>query len=159
MSKLAGMQLVFHGGKCCGIKTVYQMDTDPESKHNSLDKIPQNNGDQSYHDVGSDKRFFHLDAPYESGYDRLKRYIEYMEKYRPRNILEVVIIKSPKYSWQDQSKWIPVLEGFGFTQVNEHTNSNSGNIVCVFHLNVDAVPEAKPTAVIVEEDEDGDFDD
>ena len=29
MASLYGMQLVFHGGKCCGIKTVYCMGNDP----------------------------------------------------------------------------------------------------------------------------------
>ena len=142
MASLSGMQLVFHGGKCCGIKTVYCMGTSPTEYQPSLGKLPRrHNHDQSYHEVNSGLRFFTDAAPEEPGKARLKRYIEFMEKNRPRNVLEVVICESG-YDWMDQSDWVPTLKEFGFKMVNRHSNSNSGNHIQIWHLNVGETSDA-----------------
>lgn len=142
MASLSGMQLVFHGGKCCGIKTVYCMGGAPTESQPALQKLARrNNRDQNYGEVSSDMRFFTNDAPEESGKDRLKRYIEFMEKNRPRNVLEVVICES-QYGWTDQKAWVPTLEEFGFKMVNRHSNSNSGNHIQIWHLNIGETSDA-----------------
>lgn len=154
MASLSGMQLVFHGGKCCGIKTVYCMGTDPAENQPPLEKLSKrNNHDQSYHEVGSGIRFFTDDAPEESGKARLKRYIEFMERNRPRNVLEVVLCESSRYEWQDQTAWVSTLEELGFKLVNRHSNSNSGNFIQIWHLNVG---ETADTTVSLSEDDDDD---
>lgn len=153
MASLEGMQLVFHGGKCCGIKTVYCMGTDPAENQPPLAKLARrHNHDQSYHEVNSGLRFFTDDAPEESGTARLKRYIEFMEKNRPRNVLEVVLCES-RYGFQDQTAWVSTLEELGFKLVNRHSNSNSGNFIQIWHLNVG---ETADTAVSLSEDDDDD---
>lgn len=102
--------------------------------------------------VKSDESFFFGEAPKETAEQRLDRYIEFMHKYRPRNILEAVIV--PYYggitSDDDddhvyQARWVPVLESRGFKKVNEAGNSNSSNIVQVWHLIIS--PEAKPKSL------------
>lgn len=154
MASLSGMQLVFHGGKCCGIKTVYCMGTSPDEKHEALEKLARrNNRDQTYGDVSSDMRFFTDDAPEESGKDRLKRYITFMERNRPRNVLEVVLCEFSRCEWQDQTAWVPTLEELGFKLVNRHSNSNSGNFIQIWHLNVG---ETADTTVSPSEDDDDD---
>lgn len=153
MASLSGMQLVFHGGKCCGIKTVYCMGTSPAETQPSLGKLARrNNHDQSYHEVSSGIRFFSDAAPEESGKARLKRYIEFMEKNRPRNVLEVVLCESSRYEWQDQSAWVPTLEELGFKMVNRHSNSNSGNHIQIWHLNIGETSDVSAT----EDDDDDD---
>lgn len=139
MGTLSGMQLVFHGGLCCGIKTIYRMGYGPdapEHENPALEKVPINNIDQCGGDVSSDERFFHMDAPEESGKDRLDRYIEYMKKYRPKNVLEVVLAESA-YRHSCQMVWKPILEERGFKCVTSHKNSNSGNTIHIFHLLID----------------------
>lgn len=154
MASLSGMQLVFHGGKCCGIKTVYCMGTDPAVSQPSLEKMARrNNRDQTYGDVSSDMRFFTDSAPEESGKDRLQRYITFMERNRPRNVLEVVLCESSDHEWQDQSAWVPTLQELGFKMVNRHSNSNSGNFIQIWHLNVG---ETADTTVSPSEDDDDD---
>lgn len=153
MASLSGMQLVFHGGKCCGIKTVYCMGTSPVEKHESLVALSRrNNSDQTYGEVGSGMRFFTDSAPEESGKDRLQRYITFMERNRPRNVLEVVLCESSS-DWQNQTAWVPTLEGLGFKMVNRHSNANSGNFIQIWHLNVG---ETADTTVSPSEDDDDD---
>ena len=126
------MLLVFHGGKCCGIKTIYGLGTDPNAKTNSLDAHKARNHDSNGDEVKSDLTFFHEGAPYETCVERLKRYIDFMERRRPQNILEIALAESS--FWTDQSKWFPVLLEHGFKEVTVHKNSNSGNTIHVFHL-------------------------
>lgn len=160
MGALEGMQLVFHGGKCCGIKTVYRMGSTPTESQPALQKLSRrNNRDQNYGEVSSDMRFFTDEAPEEDGKSRLIRYIDFMKHWRPSNILEVVLCKS-QYDWQDQSDWIPVLAELGFRQVNKHYNSNSGNDVLVWHLNVgEDLSKDEATEAAEEADEEASYDD
>jgi len=151
------MQLVFHGGLCCGIKTIFSMGTNPDSKDYAIPQIAKDDRDQNGSSVTSDTRFFHEAAPEEKGTARLDRYIDYMKRRRPCNILEVVIAINSKYSWIDQSRWIPELLSRGFKEVNRHLNSNSGNTCVVFHLNVDENYPGKEDAEAID-DEDCDED-
>jgi len=150
---LGGMSLVNHGGKCCGIKSVYNMYTDPMQEHGALEAIPFNDNDACGRNVTSNMRFFHEAAPKETGVDRLKRYIAYMEQYRPLNMLEVVLAQSPYDYCCQLIKWEPVLLELGFKKVFSHNNSNSGNICHVFYL---AIGEPKPLGTMTEEDNDED---
>ncbi len=129
------MKLAYHGGKCCGIKTIFGFQTDPKSEEEELQKISMTNWDAEGGDVNSKARFFHEEAPKETGIERLDRYIEYMEKRRPFNIIEVALAES-RYNYLDQTAWFPILEERGFVKAIEHLNSNSGNVVHVFYKTV-----------------------
>lgn len=130
------MHLVFHGGKCCGIKTIYGFERDPEDELDALPAIPKNSADIMYHTVGSNIRFFHLAAPEESRLKRLDRYLDFVKKHRPSHIIEVTLAESDD-RYLNQTIWFPLLEERGFIRVNKAKNSNSGNIVHVFHLNIE----------------------
>jgi len=145
-----GMLLVFHGGLCCGIKTVYNMGYKPEDSHKELKAVPRDDRDKNGFDTSSKDRFFHLEAPKETGKERLQRYIEYMKKYRPQNILEVCLASSYSKDYNQIHNWGPVLEEFGFKCVTKATNSNSSNTVAIYHLVID---EGSP-----DDDEDDDYD-
>lgn len=130
------MHLVFHGGKCCGIKTIYDFGRSPnDDTCDALDEIKKDDADVLYHPVRSDQRFFHEEAPEESKLKRLDRYIDYVKKRRPQHIIEVALAES-KDHYYDQTGWFPYLKERGFILVNKARNSNSGNIVHVFHLNI-----------------------
>lgn len=129
------MHLGYHGGKCCGIKVIYGFGANPDDEvmEDALDAIPITHADSMGHTVRSSDRFFHESAPRETALQRLDRYISYIKERRPEHIIEVVLAKG---HFIDQSKWFPVLEEKGFKKVNSCKNSNSGNTVHVFHLNI-----------------------
>jgi len=141
---LMGLQLVFHGGQCCGIKTVYHFSWKPDQPVPPLKKIPQNNADQCGQWVSSTTRFFHDEAPQETCLERLDRYIEYMKRRRPANILEAVLTDDQMENWRE------VMEERGFKVVTSGRNSNSGNVCNILHLVIDEWEDG---------DEDEDFDD
>lgn len=128
------MHLAFHGGLCCGIKTIYGMGDNPEDWVYSLDKVSVDDSDQYGHHVKSDQRFYHREAPAETYLQRFDRYLEYLKERRPKGIVEVAIVTK---GGLDQREWIPHLEQRGFKLVTEAVNSNSGNTVGVFHLVMD----------------------
>lgn len=139
------MKLVFHGGKCCGIKTIHGMGSQPfpdktegaieyfEPALTALDKDRRH--DKVGAEVSSDLMFYHLSAPKESKVDRLDRYLEYVKKYRPSGVVEIVLAKGLQ-TWVDQMAWEPELVKRGFKLVNKCLNSNSRNTIYIFHLNV-----------------------
>lgn len=160
---LHGMQLVFHGGKCCGIKTIYGLgygSVCTTATMSPLEKIPRDDTDQGGGSVNSDKRFFHEEAPKENATERLDRYIAYMKKRRPGNLLEVVLAwpDHKDYEYMSQEPWVPVLLERGFKEVARQLNSNSGNICAVFYLNIDEEWPGKEKSRIADDDCDDDYD-
>jgi len=156
---LPGMQLVFHGGKCCGIKTIYGLGYGPNAPtaiQPALEALPKRDDrDQCGWDCSSEDRFFHEEAPKESATDRLDRYIDYMKRRRPCNIVEIVIaIRNDNFDWSCQRFWPDVLKEKGFKEVNRHLNSNSGNTCAVFHLNIDEDYPGKDDSHPWDEDDD-----
>lgn len=136
------MRLAFHGGMCCGIKTVFDMGYSPNHNVEELfeDNDPHDDPDMSYEEVSSFTRFFTDAAPQETGRRRLERYIRYMEEHRPNNILECVLANydsgGGSKMYDQQLNWGPTLLELGFKMVNSHKNSNSGNSVFVYHKNI-----------------------
>ena len=125
------MHLGFHGGKCCGIKVIYGFYDKPDVMLESLPKIKANNGDQYGESVYSDTRFFHEEAPEETATSRLDRYIEYCLKRRPSGIIEITLADSVVFN--QVAVWGNILRKRGFRCVTKAFNSNSGNIVHVYH--------------------------
>lgn len=137
------MELVFHGGKCCGIKTIYSLGTKPEELCSELFAIPLNNSDCAITGGPPGKRFFHHAAPAESYLARLDRYLEYLAERRPSGICEIVLADYACYdnfpaSMNQNQIWQSHLLDRGFILVNQNLNSNSKNNVYVYHKNFEA---------------------
>lgn len=138
------MKMVFHGGKCCGVKTIHGLGVSPSSSCDELPKVTQPDTDRFGGDVSSDKRFFADAAPEESCLKRLDRYIEYARTYRPQGILEITTAQGRCYN---QTKvWSKHLLDRGFKAVTEAPNSNSGNTVTIWHKVYDVPAEKKAAA-------------
>lgn len=132
--ELHDMKLVFHGGKCCGIKTIYDLGFEPSFEDYGVDKKKAVNHDKYGNTVRSDLEFFTDEAPNEPLKDRLKRLIEFVKKKRPSGIVEVVLQKG---RFADQvTPWEPILLSHGFKLVNRFPNSNSSNDIYIYHLNL-----------------------
>jgi hypothetical protein len=137
------MQLSTHGGKCCGIKVIHQLPARPEGYVNAVDAdalIPSHTVDGyglwDYRNPG--KRFYPLSAPMETGGERLKRYLAYLDEVRPQGIAEITL--TTDYYWATPTGWEPVLTPLGFKAVNSCKNSNSNKVVTVYHRNSGEVP-------------------
>lgn len=129
------LRLVFHGGKCCGIKTIYDLAYDPTHLACSLQKKPERSEDVFGEHVNSNLDFFTDEAPEETYKERLDRLIAFCEARCPNGIIEITLADSD-YSCYDQIKiWAPLLRRRKFRCVNKCKNSNSGNTVYVFHRN------------------------
>ena len=130
------MNLSFHIGKCCGIKTIWNMGVNPIGDTEALSELK---GKMQHDRIGAavdtHLRFFHEKAPQESKLKRLDRYLKFVKRERPQNIVEIVLAESA-YGHVDQSAWVPELETRGFRLVNSCMNSNSRNTIHVYHLNV-----------------------
>lgn len=128
------LKIACHGGKCCGVKTIHCFSDDFKDGWEPAIEKKTGVGDHmrepdAYgYDVSSKDNFFWLTAPGESTEDRLDRYIDFLKEKRPGGLIEVCLVSD------DQSYWIEQVEKRGFKLVAQFTNSNSGNIVNVYHL-------------------------
>lgn len=121
------MKLTFHGGLCCGIKTLHGF-----YRHGTLCDAEvqeeRRNNDKFGEDVSTEEPFFTDAAPEEDVVDRFKRLIEFCKKRRPKGAIDVTLVKS------QQKEWLPLLEEYGFKEVASFINSNSSNRVYVYYL-------------------------
>jgi hypothetical protein len=140
------MFLSFHIGKCCGMKTIWGMGCKPVSyedggnkKEYLLGKLGALEKPMKHDKVGagveSHTRFYHHAAPMETRLQRLDRYLNFVKDERPNNIIEIILAESINH-YSNQMEWVPELEKRGFKFVNKCKNSNSGNTIHVYHLNV-----------------------
>lgn len=129
------MKLTFHGGLCCGIKTIYRLGVDPNLELNK-DCFDGGNADQLGAVTSQNDSFFNGEVPKETCKERLDRFIKYCDKHRPYGVIEIALAESC-YSWMDQSKWFPLLRRRGFRCVTNCYNSNSGNRIHIFHRKTD----------------------
>jgi hypothetical protein len=157
------LTMKYHGGYCCGIKVIHGFPTQDEIiTQEDIDDGPSccscgdptctvNSGyteddlkvcdavtSRSYYpglhgSPGTD--FFFDAAPKETVEDRLDRLLAYCRKKFSDGVVEIVLAES-RHDGQDQSYWFPVVEARGFKRVNRCKNSNSQNIIHIFHLNV-----------------------
>lgn len=139
------MKLVFHGGECCGIKTIYDFGfgkNSPNDLEEAVEERPEVSHDQHADTVNSDLEFFTDAAPEETRKKRLDRLIAFCERERPRGIIEINLSDGKAYShWQNYEgynqvrTWKNLLHKRKFKIVNKCKNSNTGNTVYVFHRN------------------------
>jgi hypothetical protein len=140
------MDLVCHGGHCCGIKHIYDLGVSPNSirygrpgVEYTTDPFWFSNGAG---DTSPGKRFYLPALNKEKAWRRLDRYLKYLDERRPKGIVEVVVISAgpncptPYFPYYQQHKnWRRTLLKRGFKKVNECENSNSGAILHVYHRN------------------------
>lgn len=139
------MQLVHHGGKCCGMKTIFNLGMYPEQSssyniseyhYTDYEKEASNkpsyfNNDVTYDHVSCDQGLFYEAAPKETKGERLKRIVDFVGKNRSHHCVEVILQLNGAGS---QSAWKPYLIEMGFRPGPEWYNSNSGNRCQVFHV-------------------------
>jgi hypothetical protein len=147
------MRIHTHGGKCCGIRVIHDLGTDPEDKHEASPKttsfdhidIRGAGGAREYHHPGTN--FYPLAAPEESYIERLDRYIRYLDDIRPKGVIEIVLVSTAHVIWKRQldqvGSWEPHLLERGFRLVNRCLNSNSSNYINIYHRNSGEVPVLK----------------
>lgn len=124
------MRLAFHGGMCCGIKTIYEMGH-PDRMDSPLEKcVDVTSHDIRYNQTTTQTRFYPDAAPAERNRDRLDRYIDFCKKKRPAHMIEITLSSD----FGQVRVWGPILEERGFKKVTEFVNSNSGAKVSVWHL-------------------------
>lgn len=126
------LTLAYHGGKCCGIKTIYGFEENPDELELALTATPPTDHDILYNNVQSNMNFFHLAAPEETRLERLDRYIAYVKERRPWHIIEVALAEG-SFIHQIEA-WGRILKERGFKLKTSAKNSNSGNTVHIFHL-------------------------
>lgn len=136
------LQLMHHGGLCCGVKTIHGFGYGEsfDSTQSAITEIPPYVTDGTYLSYG--KSFFYKTAPVETALERLDRYLAYLKKKRPGGLVEVTLTDNDptgkgRPSGVSQMAWQPILEERGFKSVNSFRNSNSGAVVTVFHLVMD----------------------
>jgi len=134
------MELLYHGGKCCGVKTLEGFWNSPKDQLQPLDS-PRNpggmsewcwesraNSDKHGHDVRSDVPFYHEQRPKETAVERLDAYLEHLVKVRPEGMVEALLVASQWRSWHK------TLIERNFHVSCEFKNSNSGELIRCYQL-------------------------
>lgn len=129
------MQINYHGGQCCGIKTITHM-AGPDYPEPAIDAIDfkesVHSKDKRGAQVSSEQNLYYGPAlPQQSGKDRLIAYLDFLRKKRPSGAVEITLAKG---SYVNQTSWFPVLKELGFKRTACFRNSNSGNQVSIFLL-------------------------
>lgn len=135
---MSQMTILLHGGKCCGIKHIYGLDSTPLDWEaaKSVTKAPPT---ESVGYFNSPLNVFADAAPEETKADRFDRYLSFIKATRPHGIVEVVLSQYQRVRWED------FLFARGFSFVVECWNSNSSNYIYIYHLVSDRpVKESKP---------------
>ena len=130
------MYLVAHGGYCCGIKTIFGFAVNPKTI------LPATTSQQLKAVAPSSA--FSGSLPAQTYAERFEAYIAYQMRAQSRGIIEVVLINSQIKNWKD------LLDKHDFKETFSAKNSNSGNIVHVFHMAYEPKPkvEADPKAAV-----------
>lgn len=113
------LKIHFHGGKCCGIKTIAGF-SPPESFEPTLEKRPFKEPDRFGNDFRSDSNMYPLERKSETCLERLDEYLRFLKEVRPEGLIECTIA-----SWQSK-EWDKLLKERGFNLVATYKNSNSG---------------------------------
>jgi len=120
-----------HGGRCCGIKTIWNFPYDPDSRLEAKGRLPGIKKDVDIYGQGVRKDFnwCREKRPAESAKDRFDSVVAYITKKRPRGLIEVVL------SQYQVTYWLKTLTDKGFKEVTTFQNSNTGgNRLTVYHL-------------------------
>ena len=140
------MKLVFHGGKCCGVKTIHGF-SDPNGMCQALEKKSALYNDKHGAEVKSDLSFFTDEAPKESQKDRFIRLVNWCKEQRPHGLIELLLSTQSCWMTVDADEgedgavygtqidiWRPIVEEAGFKEALTFKNSNTNRNVTLFHL-------------------------
>lgn len=134
------MKISFHGGKCCGIKIIHNMGSNPNEilpERDYGDKPVYFDRDKYGEDVSSDLMFFYGKVPKETYLKRLDRFIAFLDKHRPKGVIEITLSDYDVYgqpnNFNQVAKWEPLLLERGFVLVTKCLNSNSNNNIYIYH--------------------------
>lgn len=135
------MFYVYHGGKCCGIRTIYGFGHNPDKKLLALPEV-------THECIKTEplkyaNRAMHKARPEETALERFNAYIALHKNTVGEGILEVVVAVG---NFERQECWIPILLKNKFKLVSHSYNMNSFNRVFVFHL----VRDKKNSPVLIE---------
>jgi hypothetical protein len=138
------MYLITHGGKCCGIKAIHALPYLPMRPVSALEDedlctfrvTSESNGYFDYRNPA--KKFYDKVAPMESGEERLRRYLAYLDEVRPQGVTEIVLTTYTGNA--HPAAWEPLLLSLGFKAVNSCKNSNSKQTITIYHRNSGEVP-------------------
>lgn len=123
-----------HGGRCCGIKTIWNFPYTPITAMRAKEKMRAiSPGIDIYgRGVRKDFNWCRESRPLEIASERLLSIIDYIKKRRPQGLIEVVLSEC------QQLDWSKTLLDIGFRSVSTFENSNSGgNKITVYHLSYD----------------------
>lgn len=126
------MNLKYHMGGCCGIKTIcgfwsppsMQVSAKPEEERSSYHKDRQKDGLA----VTQNDDFYWPEAPQEKCHERLRRYIDFCKEKCGSGLIEVSLSFSQWHIWE------ATLLTEGFEQKTEFVNGNSKMKIRVYHL-------------------------
>lgn len=121
------MELVTHGGRCCGIKTIHTFYGKPEDLIHARSATGAEKNDSIYAVSNIGKPFHWPALPVESGTARLKRFIDFVKEHRPDHLIEAVLNNYQRPSWGD------TLLEHGFRCVSVHRNSNTQATIYTYH--------------------------
>lgn len=116
-----------HGGKCCGIKHIEGFHANPLNMQPPIDNLFMEPVTAASSCNNPGKEYFYLEAPQESGIDRLQRFMDFLKEKVPGHLIEIVLL-----DWQ-RDQWKKELKKHDFIEVNRFNNSNSGSWLTVYH--------------------------
>lgn len=142
------MEIVHHGGKCCGMKTLFGFHLDPSAELKATTKVIPADYKRSYEKklditpgtlnrdkygkaAGSEWPFRSTEKdiwPEETAGERFDRIIKHTCKHRPDHMIECVLTIYQKEYWHD------ILLANGFNLVTTWKNSNTQNTLYAYHL-------------------------
>jgi hypothetical protein len=131
------MYLTYHGGKCCGIKTIHSLGYNPAQ---NLPILPVRANKEGYTSL-----FYAKELPEQTAEERFTTLVKHWDSNVSRGILEVILQDAGAYNvapekehmYNQQLNWRPVLKKLGFKLIASCKNSNSGNRIYVFHKTKD----------------------
>lgn len=132
------MNMIWHGGHCCGIKTIHNFSCDPDFKLPAVAAT----GTALGFDIAAPGRSFEYRPkamPEETALERLDRLLKYKDKKSPYGVVEAVLAATTTFEGEDPpaesqvARWEPILLERGFVLVTECYNSNSGNTIYIYH--------------------------
>jgi hypothetical protein len=130
------LHLTAHGGHCCGIKHIHGFGTSPSYSEPEI-KAPsvQTSGQPYRFDLLKNKYGDKLadSIPEETKIERLDRILKYITDNWRKGIVEVVLTNGQAGVWEES------LFERGFKKVTSCRNSNSANIINVYHLCTDVI--------------------
>ena len=129
------MDVVTHGGRCCGIKTIHGFLYQGPQALLPKRKAFGDESDDGLPDLCSPSsnigKPFHRPAlPQEPATARLDRLIAFVRQKRPSHMIEAVLNELQYPYWKDE------LQSRGFRLVTTYVNSNTNFRIYVFHKTI-----------------------